>query len=142
MFEPLRVGRVAVEARLPPQAVVGALGRKVSHRPGVQRLLQHGERRALWDTCRMPIRLRCRLVSLDRQSGAQSVLVTASERHLVVVLGLELWARRNRPAWAAARRKARGSGAARWAVGLECSWRMGGGDVGWLVGFRWLGVVA
>ncbi len=83
MFEPLRVGRVAVEARLPPQAVVGALGRKVSHRPGVQRLLQHGERRALWDTCRMPIRLRCRLVSLDRQSGAQSVFVTASDRHLV-----------------------------------------------------------
>jgi hypothetical protein len=31
----------------------------------------------------MPIRLRCRLVSLDRQSGAQSVFVTPSDRHLV-----------------------------------------------------------
>ncbi|MGO9583555.1 MAG: dihydrofolate reductase family protein [Acidimicrobiales bacterium] len=32
------------------QAVVAALGRKVSHRPGVRRLLQHGERRARYGT--------------------------------------------------------------------------------------------
>jgi hypothetical protein len=54
MFEPLRVGCISVATGLAPQAIVGTLGRKVSQRPGVRRLLQHRERRALWDTCRMP----------------------------------------------------------------------------------------
>ena len=54
-----------------PQAVVAALGRKVSHRPGVRRLLQHGERRALWDSCACRNRSGWLLVSPRRWATTQ-----------------------------------------------------------------------
>jgi len=58
------------EARARKQLSARSAGKCLTG-PGVQRILQHGERRVFMGHLPHAIRLRCRLVSLDRQSGAQ-----------------------------------------------------------------------